>query len=76
MCETDSIQDSGPDPDEVICRCSGTRVRQILRLIERGITEIDEVSNATGACSGCGGCDYEVQALLAAGSGRSALPVG
>ena len=50
---------------EVLCPCSGTTRQQILRVLERGETTLEEVSQATGACSGCGGCEFDVAACLA-----------
>ena len=35
--------------NEVICPCSGTTRQQILRVLERGETTLEEVSQATGA---------------------------
>ena len=50
---------------EVLCPCSGTTRQQILRVLKRGETTLEEVSQATGACSGCGGCEFDVAACLA-----------
>lgn len=49
---------------DVLCPCSGTTRQQILRVLERGETTLEEVSQATGACSGCGGCEFDVVACL------------
>lgn len=51
--------------EDVICRCSGTTVAQIKRLVGQGVDDLDGLSRATGVCSGCGGCDYEVMEILA-----------
>lgn len=61
---------------EVICRCSGTTLGQVMRLMERGVTDLDGISRASGACSGCGACDTELLAFIRdhAVEGRPAPP--
>lgn len=58
---------SGPQSaaDEVLCRCSGLRREQLLRLAAEGVRELERLSRITGACSGCGGCEADVAQLLA-----------
>ena len=50
---------------DIICPCSGTTRSQIMRLVDKGVVKLDEISHATGACSGCGGCDSDVMIFLA-----------
>jgi bacterioferritin-associated ferredoxin len=50
---------------DIICRCSGTTTKQIRRLIDNGVDDLESLSRATGACSGCGACDTDILALLA-----------
>jgi bacterioferritin-associated ferredoxin len=51
--------------EDRICVCSGTTARQIKRLVDKGVNDLEGVSRATGACSGCGACDTDILALLA-----------
>jgi len=53
------------DEEEILCPCSGTRVRQIRRYVERGIVDVTAISEGTGALSGCGGCEFDVLEALA-----------
>ncbi len=52
------------DEEEILCPCSGTRVRQIRRYVERGIVDVTAISEGTGALSGCGGCEFDVLEAL------------
>lgn len=52
------------DEEEILCPCSGTRVRQIRRYVERGIVDVTAISEGTGALSGCGGCEFDVLETL------------
>lgn len=36
-----------------------------MRLVDRGVVTLEDISSATGACSGCGGCDSDVMIFLA-----------
>lgn len=50
---------------DIICKCSGTRKSQIIRLMDAGVTSVEAISSATGACSGCGACDSDILDLMA-----------
>jgi bacterioferritin-associated ferredoxin len=50
--------------DDVICPCSGTTPRHIMKLVERGMETLDDISKTSGACSGCGGCESDMMAFL------------
>ena len=52
-----------PDPNEVMCMCSGTKRSAILRMFEQGM-DIEEISQRSGALSGCGGCEWDIKALI------------
>lgn len=58
---TDAIREGR---DEIVCRCSGTTTEQVIKLLEKGVADLDGISRATGACSGCGACDSDIQALI------------
>ncbi len=55
----------GERKKNIICPCSGTTRSQIMRLVDKGVVTLEEISHATGACSGCGGCDSDVMTFLA-----------
>jgi bacterioferritin-associated ferredoxin len=59
----DTVQDT---KNNIICRCSGTTLEHIGRLLDRGIDDLDGISRATGACSGGGACDTDILACVAA----------
>lgn len=49
-----------------LCACSGTTERQIKKMLDKGIDDLEGISRATGACSGCGACDTDILAFIAA----------
>lgn len=50
---------------EIVCRCSGTTVKQVRRYLDKGMADLDSISRASGACSGCGGCESDLLGLIA-----------
>jgi bacterioferritin-associated ferredoxin len=52
-----------PDPEEVLCFCSGTKRREIEKLFREGYDQ-QAISRKTGALSGCGGCEWDIEQFL------------
>lgn len=55
--------DTIPDPDEVLCFCSGTKRCEIEKLFRQGF-DLQAISRKTGALSGCGGCEWDIEQFL------------
>jgi bacterioferritin-associated ferredoxin len=55
--------DTTPDPDEVLCFCSGTKRCEIEKLFRQGF-DLQAISRKTGALSGCGGCEWDIEQFL------------
>ncbi len=53
-----------PYEGEIICSCLSIHKRDILKLIENGVDELDTISKETGAGSICGSCQYRILDLL------------
>jgi bacterioferritin-associated ferredoxin len=61
--------DTPPDPDEILCFCSGTKRREIEKLFREGYDQ-QAISRKTGALSGCGGCEWDIEQFLKELEGR------
>ena len=62
------LVENDPDQGEILCRCEGVTVGQVLEAIRRGAVTVDGVKRRTGACMGrCQGsrCGQRILALLA-----------
>lgn len=55
--------DTTPDPDDVLCFCSGTKRREIEKLFREGYDQ-QTISRKTGTLSGCGGCEWDIEQYL------------
>lgn len=55
--------DTIPDPNEVLCFCSGTKRCEIEKLFRQGF-DLQAISRKTGALSGCGGCEWDIEQFL------------
>ena len=61
------LVENDPDQGEILCRCEGVTVGQVLEAIRRGAVTVDGVKRRTGACMGrCQGsrCSFAIEKLL------------
>jgi len=47
-----------------VCLCTGVTEKEILQVLKKGATNLDEVKEFTLASTGCGRCKGEVEALI------------
>jgi NAD(P)H-nitrite reductase large subunit len=61
-----SIEGATPSavPEKAVCRCFSVGESQIIRVIKKGATSIEEIAEATGATRGCGGCTCDVEKIM------------
>jgi bacterioferritin-associated ferredoxin len=48
----------------IVCHCRAVNNRQLINVIQRGATTIDELIEQTGCCTDCGTCESYVQEIL------------
>ena len=52
------------DMKEVICECMGTKAGDIRKLVEGGMTDVEEIKAATKAGTSCGMCIQRIEKII------------
>ena len=52
------------DMKEVICECMGTKAGDIRKLVEDGMTDVEEIKAATKAGTSCGMCIQRIEKII------------
>lgn len=50
--------------NRLVCLCNGVTETAIIRILNRGARDIDDVKKFTLASSGCGKCKSEIEAVM------------
>ena len=59
-----SLQLNLEDLHQQICSCYDVYLYEICDQVDKGITDVDEISEQTYACQGCGGCREKIEYII------------